>query len=128
MGFKKLGYGAINDISLLNTGEMLIIAAGHVDGNITIWDAQRKSLFTEIKENSQGKEVRTISFSPDGKYLISGGFDNKIKIYDILNNFNLAGELEHNDKVVSVRWHPDLPIIVSTSADKTARLWSPTIY
>ena len=123
-----LGYGPINDISLLNTGEMLIVAAGHVDGNITIWDAQRKSLFTEIKENSQGKEVRTISFSPDGKYLISGGFDNKIKIYDILNTFNLASELEHNDKVVSVKWHPDLPIIVSTSADKTARIWSPTIY
>ena len=123
-----LGYGPINDISLLNTGEMLIVAAGHVDGNITIWDAQRKSLFTEIKENSQGKEVRTICFSPDGKYLISGGFDNKIKIYDILNNFNLASELEHNDKVVSVKWHPDLPIIVSTSADKTARIWLPTIY
>ena len=123
-----LGYGPINDISLLNTGEMLIVAAGHIDGNITIWDAQRKSLFTEIKENSQGKEVRTICFSPDGKYLISGGFDNKIKIYDILNNFNLASELEHNDKVVSVKWHPDLPIIVSTSADKTARIWSPTIY
>ena len=123
-----LGYGPINDISLLNTGEMLIVAAGHVDGNITIWDAQRKSLCTEIKENSQGKEVRTICFSPDGKFLISGGFDNKIKIYDILNNFNLASELEHNDKVVSVKWHPDLPIIVSTSADKTARIWSPTIY
>ena len=123
-----LGYGPINDISLLNTGEMLIVAAGHVDGNITIWDAQRKSLFTEIKENNQGKEVRTICFSPDGKYLISGGFDNKIKIYDILNNFNLASELEHNDKVVSVKWHPDLPIIVSTSADKTARIWSPTNY
>ena len=123
-----LGYGPINDISLLNTGEMLIVAAGHVDGNITIWDAQRKSLFTEIKENSQGKEVRAICFSPDGKYLISGGFDNKIKIYDILNNFNLASELEHNDKVVSVKWHPDLPIIVSTSADKTARIWSPTNY
>ena len=123
-----LGYGPINDISLLNTGEMLIVAAGHVDGNITIWDAQRKSLFTEIKENSHGKEVRTVCFSPDGKYLISGGFDNKIKIYDILNNFNLASELEHNDKVVSVKWHPDLPIIVSTSADKTARIWSPTIY
>ena len=123
-----LGYGPINDINLLNTGEMLIVAAGHVDGNITIWDAQRKSLFTEIKENSQGKEVRTVCFSPDGKYLISGGFDNKIKIYDILNNFNLASELEHNDKVVSVKWHPDLPLIVSTSADKTARIWSPTIY
>ena len=123
-----LGYGPINDISLLNTGEMLIIAAAHVDGKITVWDAQKKSLFTEIKENAQQKEVRALSFSPDGKYLVSGGFDNKIKIYDIMNNFSLAGELEHNDKVVSVRWHPDLPIIISTSADKTARLWSPTIY
>ena len=123
-----LGYGPINDISLFNTGEMLIIAAAHVDGKITIWDAQRKSLFTEIKENTQQKEVRTLAFSPDGKFLVSGGFDNKIKIYDIMNNFNLAGEFEHNDKVVSVKWHPDLPIIVSTSADKTARLWAPTIY
>jgi len=123
-----LGYGPINDISLLNTGEMLIVAAGHVDGKITIWDAQRKSLFTEIKENTQQKEVRGLAFSPDGKYLVSGGFDNKVKIYDIMNNFNLAGELEHNDKVVSVKWHPDLPILISTSADKTARLWCPTIY
>ena len=123
-----LGYGSINDISLLNTGEMLIAAAAHVDGKITIWDAQRKSLFTEIKENTQQKEVRGLAFSPDGKFLVSGGFDNKVKIYDIMNNFNLAGELVHNDKVVSVKWHPDLPILISTSADKTARLWSPTIY
>ena len=123
-----IGYGAINDISLLNAGDMLIAAAAHVDGKITLWDAQRKSLFTEIKQNSQQKEVRAISFSPDGKYLVSGGFDNRVKIYDIINNFNLAGELEHTDKVVSVKWHPDVPIIVSTSADKSARLWSPTIY
>ena len=69
---------------------MLIVAGGHIDGNISIWDAQIKSLFTEIKENSQGKDVRTINFSKDEKYLISWGYDNKIKIYDILNNFNLA--------------------------------------
>ena len=123
-----LGYGPINDISLLNTGELLIVASAHVDGKITIWDAQKKNLFAEIKENIQQKEIRAVSFSPDGKYLVSGSFDNKIKIYDVMNSFNLVGELEHNDKVVSVRWHPDLPIIVSTSADKSARLWAPTIY
>ena len=122
-----MGYGSINDISLLNTGEMLIVATTHVDGKITIWDIQRKSLFTEIKENTQQKEVSGLAFNPDGKYLVSGGFDNKVKIFDIMNNFNLAGEFEHNDKVVSVKWHPD-PILVSTSADKTARLWCPTIY
>jgi len=71
-----LGYVLINDISLLNIREMLIVAGGHVSGNISICDAKRKSLFTEIKENSQVKEVRTICFSQEGKYLISGGFDN----------------------------------------------------
>ena len=97
-----LGYGRINDISLLNIGEILIITEGHVQGNITIWNRKRKNLFNEIKVNSHGKEVRKICFSPNGKYLISGGFDNNIKIYDILNNFNLASELEHNDKDIRV--------------------------
>lgn len=45
-----LGYGPINDISLFNTGEMLIIAAAHVDGKITIWDAQRKAYLQKLKK------------------------------------------------------------------------------
>ena len=28
------------------------------------------------------------------------------------------------DKVVSAKWHKQYPIIVSTSSDKTARIWS----
>jgi len=30
---------------------------------------------------------------------------------------------EHEDKVVSVKWHPYLPMLLSTSADKSARIW-----
>ena len=36
--------------------------------------------------------------------------------------------LEHDDRAVNCIWHPDKPIIVSSSADKTARIWSPKIY
>ena len=38
------------------------------------------------------------------------------------------GELEHTDRVVSCIWHPEIPLIVSTSADKTARVWIPQKY
>ena len=62
---------------------------------------------------------------PDGKYLISGSYDSKIKIFDVNNNFELMGELEHTDRVVSCIWHPEIPLIISTSADKTARVWIP---
>ena len=40
-----LGYGPINDIILFNTGEMLIIAAAHVDGKITIGCTKKKLIY-----------------------------------------------------------------------------------
>jgi len=48
-----------------------------------------------------------------------------LKIYDVENNFNRIKTLEHADKVVSVKWHPEVPLLLSTSADKTARVWIP---
>lgn len=70
--------------------------------------------------------TRSVSFSPDGKYLVSASFDSKIKLFDVEKNYELIGELDgHNDRVVSVRWHPEVPLLISTSADKTARLWIP---
>jgi hypothetical protein len=46
-------------------------------------------------------------------------------LFDVDNNFDLIGELEHLDRAVSVKWHPEVPLLISTSADKTARIWIP---
>ena len=121
-------FSEINDIGLLNRNNDLIIAAGHIDGKITIWNYLNKKLIKEIKENNDKMEIRSVSFSPDGKFLLSSSFDHKIKLFDVNNDFNLLGTLEHEDKVVSAKWHPDIPIIISTSADKSARVWIPQNY
>lgn len=72
-------------------------------------------------------EVRGVSYSADGRYVASAGFDKNIVIADTLdlNKVSIVKALEHDDKVVSVRWHPLLPLLLSTSADKSARIWSP---
>ena len=119
-------YADINDISIFSKGNNTIIAVGHNDGLVTIWDYSKQCVIKEIYEHNE--EVRSVAFSPDGKYLLSGSFDSTIKIYDINNNFCNIGKLEHSDKVVSCRWHPEIPLIVSTSADKTARVWVPSKY
>lgn len=79
----------------------------------------------QIGPHSQ--EVRGVSFTLDGKYLASAGFDHQIVITDTsdLDNLNNVKTLQHDDKVVSVRWHPFMPLLLSTSADKTARVWYP---
>lgn len=79
--------------------------------------------------NAHQSEVRGVSFTVDGKYLASAGFDSQIVITDTsdLDNPTTVKTLNHDDKVVSVRWHPFLPMLLSTSADKTARIWYPQI-
>ena len=117
-------YADINDISVFSSSHNIIVAVGHTDGLMTIWDYSKQCVIKEIYEHNE--QIRSVAFSPDGKYLLSGAFDAKIKIYDINNNFNFIGEIEHGDKVVSCKWHPDIPLIISTSADKTARVWLPS--
>lgn len=117
-------YADINDISVFSKTNNIIVAVGHTDGLMTIWDYSKQTVIKEIYEHNE--QIRSVAFSPDGKYLLSGAFDAKIKIYDVYNNFNIIGEIEHGDKVVSCKWHPEIPLIVSTSADKTARVWIPT--
>ena len=119
-------YADINDIAVFSSSNNIIVAVGHTDGLMTIWDYSKQCVIKEIYEHNE--QIRSVAFSPDGRYLLSGSFDAKIKIYDINNNFNFIGEIEHGDKVVSCKWHPDIPLIISTSADKTARVWIPSKY
>ena len=115
-------HSSANDLSFSTS----LVAVAHTDGYISIIDYLTKAVIKEIKVSDS--EVRSVNFSQNGKYLLCGGFDHKIRIYDVCNDFNQIKVLDHEDRVVSCKWHRQLPIISSTSADKTARVWIPKIY
>jgi len=71
--------------------------------------------------------VRGVSYSVDGYFIASASYDSQVHITDTVNleKMSVVKTLEHEDKVVSVKWHPYLPLLLSTSADKTARIWYP---
>jgi len=115
-------FSPINDISICPeypNGE--ITGVCHSDGMITIWDLTTNKLVMKLKQHSD--ESRAISFSSDGIYRATCSFDKTIKISKILSE-NEEKVLNHEDKVVCVKWHPFLPILVSTAADSTARVWT----
>ena len=62
--------------------------------------------------------VRSVSYSPDGKHIVSGSDDKTVKL-----KFNPQCPVRgHSDKVFSVAYSPDGKHIVSGSGDRTVRI------
>lgn len=60
----------INDLSFSSDGRYLASASS--DGIIKVWDVDQKKLYKQFIHDSIEKDVKTVRFSPDSKYIISG--------------------------------------------------------
>ena len=116
-------HGEINDITFSND----FVCSVHNDGYICLYNNNiSQNIVKEFKVSN--KEIRAINFSKDGKFLLTASFDNKICIFDINDEMKMVKSLAHDDRAVNCKWHPNKPIIASSSADKTARIWTPKVY
>src|SRR5215468_1656405 len=71
--------------------------------------------------------VYSVAFSPDGKLLATGSFDNSIKLWDFAAGKEARTLTGHTAPVYCVAWSPDGKPLASGAgnADKSVRLWDP---
>ncbi|MDB9425601.1 serine/threonine protein kinase [Microcystis aeruginosa CS-564/01] len=67
--------------------------------------------------------VYSVGYSPDGRYLASGGSDNTIKIWEVATGKQLRTLTGHSDFFRSVVYSPDGRYLASGSFDKTIKIW-----
>ncbi|OMJ84366.1 hypothetical protein SteCoe_14517 [Stentor coeruleus] len=68
--------------------------------------------------------VKSISFSNDDHYLVSGSSDKTIVVWDLIEKRQEAIFIGHTDQVLSVTITYDNQLIISGSDDKTVRVWN----
>ncbi len=79
-------------------------------------------LANTLTGHSEG--ITSIVISPDGQTLVSGSWDNNIKIWN-LKNGNLIRTLSgHSNVIDSIVISPDGQTLVSGSADRTIKIWN----
>ncbi|KYN08750.1 WD repeat-containing protein 47 [Cyphomyrmex costatus] len=103
-----------------------LLVSGHEDSSCVLFDIRGGRTVQCFKPHAA--DIRSIRFSPSAYYLLTAGYDNKLVLTDLQGDLTMplpsVVVAQHQDKVISGRWHPTEFSFLSTSADKTATLWA----
>ena len=86
-----------------------------------MWDATSGEELKSLAGHTDA--VLSVAFSPDGSRIISGSYDNTVRVWDATSGEELRSLAGHTDRVWSVAFSPDGSRIVSGSSDQTVRVW-----
>jgi WD40 repeat protein len=99
-----------------------ILAVGISHSTVYIWNLDNSS--HQTFENSERSWVASLLFSPDGKILITGDGEGKIRLWDVDNQYTLLETYQdHQRQIFSLTLSPDSSVLASSSDDKTVILW-----
>ncbi|CAI5514326.1 unnamed protein product [Closterium sp. Naga37s-1] len=70
-----------------------------------------------------GKPVGCVRFSPDGRWVVAGGQDGRIKLFDLAQGRLFAQLAGHAGAVAALDFHPQELLLASAARDRTVRWW-----
>lgn len=119
--------GADNQIRLFNsaTGQEIRRLKGHQPRSYSPPRDPKRAFDLLVDSQGQGN-VTTLAFSPDGKMLASGGWDELVRLWDVDSGTELRKMLAHKAMVARVAFSRDGTILASRGGlDGTLQVWNP---
>ncbi|MCX5829658.1 MAG: caspase family protein [Deltaproteobacteria bacterium] len=82
---------------------------------------EKPEIFVQMGHSSS--TVPCIAFSPDGRYALSGGYDQTVKLWDVSTGREVRTFLGHLNGVKSVAFSPDRRYALSADWNGIVKLW-----
>jgi WD40 repeat protein len=109
------------------------LASASVSGEIKLWDSTRldeQHLDGKARPRVPPMQARSpgmclnLSFSPDGRFLASGGEGHTVRIFDVETGKEARPPLlGHKEDIYAVAFSPDGRWLASAGEDSTIRIW-----
>ncbi|GBG64370.1 hypothetical protein CBR_g41571 [Chara braunii] len=118
--FKRPGSDLIRGVDI-HPREPWILTSVYWKGVVEIWDYERQGLVYDWKVSH--KSVRAAKFIDQKEWIVVGGEDNSIRVYDVKSHDLVKMFVAHQHWVYDVAVHPSRPYVLSCSRDETIKLW-----
>lgn len=109
--------------ALAYQAERQVLAVGSSDNSIYLLAPHDFSILATIS-NAHTNSVFSLAFHPNGRYLLSGGRDAQLAVWDIEAGYQLAERIPaHHFTVNAIAFAPDGQQFATGSRDKTVKIW-----
>uniref|UniRef100_A0A6N2KH80 Beta'-coat protein n=1 Tax=Salix viminalis TaxID=40686 RepID=A0A6N2KH80_SALVM len=113
---------------VFNPEDTRIFASASLDSTAKIWNLSSPAPVATLTGHSKGLNCVDFFLRDDRLYLLSGSDDFSVKVWDCETKSCVQTLEGHAHNVTSCCVHPQLPVIITTSEDKTIRLWDAATY
>lgn len=102
------------------TGDWIALGSSNL-GQLLVWEWQSEQYV--MKQQGHSSEMNCVAYSPDGQYIVTGGEDAKVKVWNVSNGFCLVTFSEHSSAVTAIEYSGNKKFLVSASLDGTVRAY-----
>lgn len=108
----------ISSVAINTSGEWIAFGAKKL-GQLLVWEWQSESYV--LKQQGHYFDMNTVSFSPDGQNVATGGDDGKVKVWNTRSGFCFVTFTEHTSAVSTVEFAKQGQVLFTASLDGTVR-------
>jgi periodic tryptophan protein 2 len=116
---------AVDTVTFNSTGDWIALGVSGA-GQLLVWEWQSEQYV--MKQQGHSNVMSSIAYSPDGNFIVTGGYDGKVKVWNVNSGFCVLTFSEHTSGVTGINFSRNKKFFVTASLDGTVRAFDMVRY